>query len=329
MQGLNYPLGGIVTHRLFSLKSLPSAPRLRLATLDAMPSDSDLHRIAQLSCWRGDPDITPLTGGMTNRNYTVRDGAGVHVVRLGEDLPHHGVLRWHELNVSRAAHAAGLSPAIRFAEPGVVVMDFIDGQPLSPERIRDPKLQPRLAELLRRCHREVPRHLRGPVLTFWPFQVVRSYLHHLRTHGCRWSGRLDEFDSLNERLESGFTGTGLVLGHNDLLAGNILDDGSRLWLIDWDYAGFGTPSFDLANLVTNNGLTTEAELELLGRYLDTAHLDAETRSNHRCMRILSLLREALWGMVSATRPSVEFDYASYTEEALARFDAEMAQGGGG
>lgn len=307
---------------------MPSAPRLRLATLDAMPSDSDLHRIAQLSCWRGDPEITPLTGGMTNRNYTVRDGAGVHVVRLGEDLPHHGVLRWHELNVSRAAHAAGLSPAIRFAEPGVVVMDFIDGQPLSPERIRDPKLQPRLAELLRCCHREIPRHLQGPVLTFWPFQVIRTYLRHLKTHSTHGSERLAAFHELNERLESRFTGSGLVLGHNDLLAGNILDDGSRLWLIDWDYAGFSTPFFDLANLATNNGLPAEAEVELLGRYLGTTRLDAVTLANHRCMRIISLLREALWGMVSATRPSVEFDYTSYTEEALARFDAEITQGRG-
>lgn len=292
-----------------------------------MPAEADLQRVAGLGCWRGDPDITPLAGGMTNRNYKVRDRAGTHVVRLGEDLPHHGVMRCHELAVAQAAHAAGLSPAIRFAEPGLVVMDFIDGQPLSPERIRDPRLQPRLAELLRRCHREVPRHLRGPVLTFWPFQVVRSYLHHLRTHGSRGAGRLNEFDSLNERLESGFTGTGLVLGHNDLLAGNILDDGSRLWLIDWDYAGFGTPFFDLANLTTNNGLPTEAELELLGRYLDTARIDAATLANHRCMRVLSLLREALWGMVSETHPAVEFDYATYTDEALARLDVELAGGG--
>lgn len=292
-----------------------------------MPPEADLQRLAGLGCWRGDPDITPLAGGMTNRNYKVRDRAGTHVVRIGEDLPHHGVMRWHELAVAQAAHAAGLSPAIRFSEPGLVVMDFIDGQPLSPDRISDPRLQPRLAELLRRCHREIPRHLRGPVLTFWPFQVVRSYLDHLKSHRSRGSGRLDEFHRLNEQLESRFTGTGLVLGHNDLLAGNILDDGSRLWLIDWDYAGFGTPFFDLANLATNNRLPTEAELELLGQYLDTSHIDTNILANHRCMRVLSLLREVLWGMVSEIHPAVEFDYATYTEEALARFDAELAESG--
>ena len=292
-----------------------------------MPADSDFQRIVRLDCWRGDPEITPLTGGMTNRNYKVRDRAGTHVVRLGKDLPHHGVLRWHELAVSRAAHAAGLSPAIRFSEPGVLVMDFIDGQPLSRERIRDAEIQPRLAELLRRCHREIPHHLPGPVLTFWPFQVVRSYLCHLKTHGTRWSGRLDAFDRLNERLESEFTGTGLVLGHNDLLAGNVLDDGSRLWLIDWDYAGFSTPLFDLANLATNNDLPPAAEAELIGQYLGNTPQDRGTQPDYRRMRVISLLREALWGMVSDTHPSVDFDYGAYTETALARLDAELeAQG---
>ena len=292
-----------------------------------MHTDTDLQRIVRLGCWRGDPEITPLAGGMTNRNFKVRDRAGTHVVRLGEDLPHHGVLRWHELAVSRAAHAAGLSPAIRFSEPGVLVMDFIDGQPLSLERIRDSQLQPRLAELLHRCHREIPRHLHGPVLTFWPFQIVRSYLQHLKSHGSRWSGRLDAFHGLNERLESQFTGTGLVLGHNDLLAGNVLDDGSRLWLIDWDYAGFSTPLFDLANLATNNDLPPAAEAELLGHYLGSQPQDRGAQADYRRMRVISLLREALWGMVSETHPSVEFDYGTYTETALARLGAELeAQG---
>lgn len=292
-----------------------------------MPADPDLQRIARLDCWRGDPEITALPGGMTNRNYKVRDRVGTHVVRLGEDLPHHGVLRWHELAVARAAHAAGLSPAIRFTGPGLVVMDFIDGRPLSPEGIRDPQLQPCLAELLRRCHREIPQHLQGPILTFWPFQVVRSYLRHLKPIGTRWSARLNAFHELNERLESQFTGSGLVMGHNDLLAGNILDDGSRLWLIDWDYAGFSTPFFDLANLATNNELPTEAETELLGHYLGGTAGILEAHADHRRMRVISLLREALWGMVSASHPSVDFDYDTYTETALSRLDAELAAQG--
>ncbi|NBP95332.1 MAG: choline kinase, partial [Gammaproteobacteria bacterium] len=41
-------------------------------------------------------------------------------------------------------------------------------------------------------------------------------------------------------------------GHNDLLAANFIDDGHRLWLIDWDYAGYNSPLFDLANLAANN-----------------------------------------------------------------------------
>ena len=75
-----------------------------------MSVPADLARIAALPCWRGPPHAEPLSGGMTNRNYLVRDRAGRHVVRLGADVPHHMILRWHELAVARAAHAAGLSP---------------------------------------------------------------------------------------------------------------------------------------------------------------------------------------------------------------------------
>ena len=45
----------------------------------------------------------------------------------------------------------------------------------------------------------------------------------------------------------------IVFGHHDLLPGNLIDDGTRLWLIDWEYGGFGTAMFDLANLSSNGG----------------------------------------------------------------------------
>jgi hypothetical protein len=68
-----------------------------------MSVPADLARIAALPCWLGPPHAKPLSGGMTNRNYLVRDRAGRHVVRLGADVPHHMILRWHELAVARAA----------------------------------------------------------------------------------------------------------------------------------------------------------------------------------------------------------------------------------
>jgi thiamine kinase-like enzyme len=281
----------------------------------------DAARIAALPCWRGAPRIAPLAGGMTNRNYVVEDGAGRHVVRLGADMPHHMILRWHEAAAARAAHAAGLSPEIEHAEPGVLVMRHVDGRSLTPEDMR--ARLPAIAALLRRCHRELPRHLAGPALAFWPFQVVRSYIAALRAAASPWAARLDGFAALADRLEDGLAPMPFVFGHNDLLAANLIDDGRRLWLIDWDYAGFGSPLFDLANLASNNALSSGDEAALLEAYFG-APADAALRRDMAAMRIVSLLRETLWSMVSELHPAVAFDYAAYTRENLARLEAEIA-----
>ncbi len=288
-----------------------------------MSVPADLARIAALPCWRGPPHAEPLSGGMTNRNYLVRDRAGRHVVRLGADVPHHMILRWHELAVARAAHAAGLSPEIEHAESGVVVMRFVDGRSLTPADIAEPARLPALADLLRRCHHDLPRHLVGPALAFWPFQVARSYLATLRAGPTPWRDRLASFETLNDRLEDGLQPMPFVFAHNDLLAANLIDDGRRLWLIDWDYAGFGSPLFDLANLASNNGLDAAAQDALLEAYFRTPP-SAALRRDMAAMRAASLLRETLWSMVSELHPAVDFDYAAYTRETLARLEAEVA-----
>jgi len=293
-----------------------------------MSLEQDLSRIEQLACWRGRPQIFPLPGGMTNRNYRVRDDAGMHVARLGEDVPHHGIERWHEVALARAAQAAGLSPEVEHAEPGVLVMRFIEGRPLTAAEIRDPARLPAVAALIRRCHQEMGRHLDGPSLSFCPFQTVRRYAAALRSQGSPWSDRLDELLALNDRLQRSLAPAAPVIAHNDLLSGNLLDDGSRLWLIDWDYAARGDGLFDLANLATNNGFGPEGEVALLEAYYET-RVGGSLLQQLRILRVASLLRETLWSMVSEMHPTVDFDYAGYTRTQLRRLEAEVARFNGG
>ena len=116
----------------------------------------------------------------------------------------------------------------------------------------------------------------------------------------------------------------LVFGHNDLLAANFIDDGDRLWLIDWDYAGFNSPLFDLANLASNNSLSVEQEDWVLENYFDRRP-DDELRRSYYAMKCASLLREGLWSLVSETHSDIDFDYASYTEENLKGFEEAWQQ----
>jgi thiamine kinase-like enzyme len=280
-------------------------------------------RVAQLAIWSGRVEPTPLAGGITNHNFVVDDRGRRHVVRVGSDILVHGIVRANELAASRAAHAAGLSPAVVHAEPGILVIEFIEGRTLTPEDVRNPANLDRLVDLVRRCHRDVPLHLRGPVPMFWVFHVVRDYAHTLRAGASRHGAALPGFLDRARRLEAAVGPIDVVFGHNDLLAANILDDGRRLWLLDWEYAGFNSPLFDLGGLASNSELPPSAAEELLARYFEHP-VDDGLRRRATAMTAASLLRESLWSMVSEIHSPVAFDYAAYTAENLRRFEAAYA-----
>lgn len=275
-------------------------------------------RATQLPCWRGEVDPQPLGGGITNINFTVADGADKYVVRIGDDILVHQVMRFNELAASRAAHAAGISPEVVYAEPGAVVLQFIEGKTLEPEDIRSRPMLERILPLIQCCHRQIPQHVRGPVLAFWVFQVIRDYAHTLCEGNSRLLSELPTLLEQAQQLEALVGSIDIVFGHNDLLAANFIDDGSKLWLIDWDYAGFNSPLFDLGGLASNNELSVEDETWLLETYFNKP-ISSELKGSYSAMKCASLLRETMWSMVSEIHSELDFDYVAYTEENLARY----------
>jgi thiamine kinase-like enzyme len=290
---------------------------------DAVPvAESFAVAVARLPIWSGRVDPVPLTGGITNHNFVVEDHGQRYVVRVGTDIPVHGVVRANELAASRAAHAAGISPRVVYAEPGVMVIDYIEGRTFTPEDVRSPANLPRLVELVRRCHRDVPQYLRGPAAMFWVFHVVRDYAHTLREGDSVHVPRLDGLLNDAALLERAVGPIDVVFGHNDLLAANILDDGKRLWLLDFDYAGYNSPLFDLGGLASNSELPPDQANAILEHYFGCAPSD-ELKFRAAAMLAASLLREAMWSMVSEIHSKVNFDYATYTSDNLRRYGAAL------
>lgn len=286
-------------------------------------NDPLLQRVARLAIWSGRVDPEPLLGGITNRNFLVRDQRRSYVVRTGGDIPVHAIVRANELAATRAAHAAGISPAVIHAEPGILVINFIEGRTFSAEDVRDPRNLDRLVSLIRRCHSEVALHLRGPAPMFWPFHVVRDYGHTLREAESRYAPMLADLLGRAQRLEAAVGPITVVFGHNDLLAANILDDGQKLWLLDWEYAGFNSPLFDLGGLASNSEMPPDLSDALFSSYFGHPLRD-ELRRSASAMTAVSLLRETLWAMVSELHSTVDFDYAAYAAENLARFEMAYA-----
>ena len=281
-----------------------------------------LDRIQRLPIWSGEIAVEALTGGITNVNYKVTDQAGSFVVRVGDDIPLHQVMRFNELAASRAAHAAGLSPAVVHASGDLTVLEFIESRTLTEADVRDPQMLPRVLELVKACHTEVPKHLRGPALVFWVFHVIRDYAATLEDLGSGHLGLMPDLLDAGATLEQEAGPFDMVFGHNDLLCGNFLDDGDRLWLIDYDYAGFNCPLFDLGGLASNNGLSPMQEEAMLETYFE-APVTVDLRHRYAAMKCASLLRETMWSMVSEKTSEIDFDYAAYTAENLVRFRAAL------
>lgn len=275
-------------------------------------------RIRVMPCWSGHIDIAPLKGGISNESYLVRDGAGRHVARFGRDYPFHHVFRDRELMTARAAHAAGFGPAVHYAEPGIMVSAYLGAKTFDAADVVAERR--RVAQLLRRFHTEMPAEISGAAFLFWPFHVVRDYARTLKAGNSRMTRHLPGYLALADELETAQAPLPIVFGHNDLLPANILDDGERLWLIDFEYAGFSTAMFDLAGATSNAGLSPEQADDFLAAYFDGAP-DAALRRSHAAMQCASLLREAMWSMVSElhlTAPGA--DYVGYTTENLDRLD---------
>ena len=278
-------------------------------------------RIAALPCWSGKVDPQPLAGGMTNRNYLVNDHAQRYVVRLGDDIPLHGIWRFNERAASRAAHAAGISPAVMYADQGVMVLQYIEGKTYEAADVRNNL--PRVVDLLKRTHQNMAAHLEGAVLTFWVFHILRGYFSNLRQSQSPRQSLLASLVPCAANLEAAVGAMPLVFSHNDLLAANFLDDGKRLWLIDWDYAGYNSPLFDLGGLASNNEFDDGLTATLLEHYF--GRVDDALLKQFHAMKCASLLRETMWSIMSELYSSIDFDYVSYTNENLKRFENAYAQ----
>lgn len=291
-----------------------------------------------------EPDLGPLqgepqtlSGGLTNRNVRVRLGAGDYVVRLcGMDVEAVSIDRESELLAQRAAHAAGIAPAVAArlragtplgdragAELGcdVLVTEFARGPTLTAADVREPAMLTRIARSLRTLHE-------GPALParFPTFELAADYARRAAERGAAVDASDRELATgLSTRIRAALGGPDHepVPCHNDLLPANFLGDAQRVEIIDWEYAGMNDRFFDLGNLAVNNELSDDDELLLLRRYFE-AEPDPRRVAALRLMRLMSDVREALWGVVQSVFSEVEFDYEAYGREHFARLRAAAA-----
>ena len=215
----------------------------------------------------------------------------------------------------------GSQPEVVHAEPGVMVSRFIEGRPFTEADVR--ANLDRVGRTGAAFHQAMPRFVSGAPYLFWPFHAMRDYARSLGASTNPAMARLPEWLEIAERLEAVQAPLPIVFGHNDFMPGNLIDDGQRLWLIDYEYAGFSTGMFDLANLASNASFSPDESEALLALYFDGAPSEALRRS-HAAMMCASLLREVLWAMASEVHmPVAGVDHGGYATENIARFEAAL------
>ena len=281
--------------------------------------ESATNRIAELPCWNSSVEIEPLSGGITNLNFKVTDGDQSYAVRLGEDDPIHLISRRNEIASCEAAFDIGVSPELVYHEQGILVVRFIDGKVFGEADVRNPDNLERIVDVLKRFHRDMPTRFNQVPVMFWVFQVFRHYHNLLDQGSSAHAARLPGLAQIGRELEAAVGPVDIVFGHNDLLPANLIDDGSKIWLIDFDYAGFNSPLFDLSNLASNNSFDEDLELVMLESYFG-ARPDEAALASYHAMKCASLLRETLWSMVSELHSRVDMDFADYTRTNLERFE---------
>jgi thiamine kinase-like enzyme len=260
--------------------------------------------------WADASDLTvmPLPGGITNLNYRVDAGGRSFVVRLpGRGTEHLGIDRRREHACAQAAATSGVAPPVAafFEDAGVLVTEYVRGHEPGEDALRAPQTLGRVAAALRRYHT-------GPAFpgTFSPFRTVREYGAVIDRHGAPAPARLEWMMTQVERIEASVGAPRVARPcHNDLLPANFLDDGVRLWIIDWEYAAMGDVFFDLGNFAAHLQLSDAAEEMLLHAYFDVVTPRAVARV--KLMKIVSDLREATWAMVQATTSALDYDFSGY------------------
>src|SRR6185503_17727964 len=248
--------------------------------------------------------VSPLGGGLTNRNYRIDADGQSYVLRVaGKDTALLGIDRSCEVACSRAAAALGVGPEViaYLPEHEAMARRFVSGRVLTAEDVRQPEVLSRVAETLHRYHGGPPG-----AGSFSPFAAVRSY-YSLALE--RRAGFPDNLEHPLERLlqieKDLQTDDPLCPCHNDLLAGNFIDDGTAVRIIDWEYGGMGDRFFDLGNLAVNNEFDDEQERALLAFYFGEVNRDHLRRL--RLMRLASDMREAMWGFLQAAISTLDID----------------------
>lgn len=281
-----------------------------------------LQRIPQFASTKN-LEIQELTGGITNKNYKINADGESFVLRMGgNETKYLGIDRAVEYECSRLASQVGVAPdPVAFLAPeGFILARFVSGKGMSAEEIGTEENIKRVLESMKAYHalEKFPGF-------FSPFRVAEEYKKTALSFNVQLPEKMDWYLEKSSEIEQAmYAREPLTLRpcHNDLLNGNFIDDGTRIRILDWEYAGMGDIFFDLGNFAVQHEFNVEQDNILLYAYFGNP---TDSQQAHlKLMKIMSDLREAMWAQVQRGVSQLDFDYEGYGKKYFERFESSTS-----
>ena len=272
-------------------------------------ADPDLETLLdRVAVLQGRPrEVRDLPGGLTNRNYRVTTPEGDYVVRRFPDGTNRlDIDRDAEHQNSRRAAEAGVgAPVVEYLpREGLLVIGYLGGVTYDNASFDDPDVVRRAGRAVRQLH-EGPRFVND----FDMFRRQARYAEVVhREQGEPWPGydaQRGAFLRVREALALRAPAT--VPCNNDLLAGNFVDDGTQVWLIDYEYSGNNDASFELGNTCTECDFDVDQVDALVTAYYGGEVTRARS-ARVRLQMLVSAYGWSLWGAIQRLDSALDFDF---------------------
>ncbi|MCW2755065.1 MAG: Choline/ethanolamine kinase [Marmoricola sp.] len=264
--------------------------------------------------------VTPLPGGLTNVNVRVRSTDDLKpeldiVVRCSDNDPDLlGIDREAEWRNTDAAARAGVgAPVVEYRpDLGMLAIGYLHAEALQDRSFADAAVMKRAATAVGALHA-------GPrfVDDFDMFSRQAGYLATIRERGFRLPDGYEAHGAAWADVRAALAAAPRENRpcNNDLLAANFLDDGERVWLIDYEYSGNNDPCFELGNTATECRFTPEMIEAWTAAYFGSP--TAADFARVRLQALCSCYGWSLWGFIQAATSPLDFDFWSW---GLERFE---------
>ena len=262
------------------------------------------ERFNKIALLKARTSIKELSGGLTNRNFLIETPENKYVARVSSNSSSLlSINRESELINTTIAGKGGVGAEVLDYIPGegLLLISYISGKTFGADDVA--ANLPRIATSLRNLHALEPFDHE-----FNMFNTQSNYLKIVKEQGFRVPDGYVDFEPMVAQIKKAFEilFEGLVPCNNDLLPGNFIDDGTKIWLIDYEYSGNNDACFEIGNVWAEAFQPIEALEELVTAYYGAHRPDKVARA--WLWALMAKYGWTLWASIQDSVSEIEFDF---------------------